>query len=485
MKFRQGLLALFVACSLGFAQQTELEELQNRLTSLAEVSIPKTVLIASQQSDGQGTGFGSGALISADGYILTCSHVIDIGPRATVTLSDGRAFEAQILGRNRAQDYALLKIEAEGLEHFEIGSSTELEVGSWVVALGHPGGPYSDVQPTFALGKVKALHKQIPVQMMDRFYNDAIETDVPIYAGNSGGPLIDLDGKLLGLNGAILMMGENAYASPIDQIMADYERLAAGEEIEGEKLSMGEMFTLMQEQFSPEMMEQMQERMGKMFGQDGMGEMFGNLFGDNERMQEMLQTFMNPEMMEQMQELLGGLFNGENGENPLGNLFGEDGGGMQEMLESFMNPEMQEQMQKMLQGMFNGENGENPFGNLFGEDGGGMQEMLEGLLGGNGENPLRPETTVPEAPRAYLGVKAEELETGGVKLTQISPDGPASFSKLEAGDLLRSIDGQAVQSLSDMGRIIGNYQPGDMAVFEVEGADGSRREVKVIFGNRD
>ncbi len=465
------LLALLAVGSLAFAQDG-LAELESKLVGLADNAIPKTVLIASLQDSGQGTGFGSGALISADGYILTCAHVIDIGPRAKVTLSDGREFEAELLGRNRAQDYALLKIEAEGLPFFEIGSSAGLEPGEWVAALGHPGGPYGDVQPTFALGKVKGLHRKIPVQMMDRYYNDAIETDVPIYAGNSGGPLIDLDGKLLGLNGAILMMGENAYASPIDQIMANYDTMAGGTDIEGERLSMGEAFSLMQEQFSPEMLEQMQERMGNLFGDGGMGEMFGDLFGDPERMQEMFQTFLDPEMQEQLGEMLGNLFGGEGGENPFGEMFG-DPEQMQEMLQNMLG-EDGEGLQRMLEGLMGGEGGEGLFG-------GDMQEMLEGLMGGQNE---REEGTTTERPRAYLGVRAEEQDDGSVKLTEITEDAPAAFSKLEVGDTVLRIDEQPVGSISEMGSLLGTYEPGDQAVFQVRGADGTVRDVKVIFGRR-
>src|SRR5205807_1517807 len=180
-------------------------------------------LIRARTPQGQ-EGAGSGALISADGYILTCSHVAEIGD-LRVTTSDGKVWPAHKLGRNRRQDYALIKIDGQDLPCFEMGDSSTVAPGQWVVALGHPGGPYPDVQPAFAAGKVRGLHRKLPVGFMEKYYNDAIMTDCPIFAGDSGGPLVDLDGKLVGINGAIVMINDMAFAVPLNQIKLDLDAL--------------------------------------------------------------------------------------------------------------------------------------------------------------------------------------------------------------------------------------------------------------------
>ena len=120
-----------------------------------------------------------------------------------------------------AVGHALVKVEAQGLPHFTFGDSKAVKKGDWVMALGHPGGPYPDVQPAFAAGRVIDLERKLPVGMMSKYYNHAIVTDVPIYAGDSGGPLIDEAGQLVGINGAIVMINELAFAIPIHQILAD------------------------------------------------------------------------------------------------------------------------------------------------------------------------------------------------------------------------------------------------------------------------
>jgi serine protease Do len=218
----------------------DVRALEARFREIAARAIPATVLVKSTLSDGSGrAGFGSGAIVSEDGFILTCAHVVEVASEVEVTLAHGDAYPARVLGKNGRQDYALLKIEAQGLTAFKLGDSSKVALGDWVVALGHPGGPYPDLRPAFTVGRVTGLHRRLPVQAMDRYYDDAIRTDAPIFAGNSGGPLLDLRGELIGINGAILLINENSYAVPIDEIKANLAALKAGVQLAGRAATFG------------------------------------------------------------------------------------------------------------------------------------------------------------------------------------------------------------------------------------------------------
>jgi serine protease Do len=142
-------------------------------------------------------GQGSGFLVSADGYILTNNHVVGDADEVSVKLKDGREFEAKIVGTDPASDVALVKIEAEGLPYLELGDSDALRVGNWVLAIGSPFG----LSHTVTSGIVSATGRS-HVGIVD--YENFIQTDAAINPGNSGGPLIDLDGKVVGINTAIL-----------------------------------------------------------------------------------------------------------------------------------------------------------------------------------------------------------------------------------------------------------------------------------------
>ena len=154
----------------------------------------------------EATSLGSGFIISSDGYIVTNNHVISGGdPRngepktvvdsITVTLSDRREFTAKVVGRDALSDLALLKIDAKDLPYVSFGNSGDVRVGDWAIAIGNPFG----LGGTVTAGIVSALHRNIGSGQYDRY----IQTDASINQGNSGGPLFDLDGKVIGVNTAI------------------------------------------------------------------------------------------------------------------------------------------------------------------------------------------------------------------------------------------------------------------------------------------
>ena len=141
-------------------------------------------------------GAGSGFLIDAEGYIVTNHHVIDGADQVAVTMNDGTKYEAQVVGRDDKTDLALLKIETDGPMPFvDLGDSTAARVGDWVLAVGNPFG----LGGTVNAGIVSARGRDINSGP----YDDYIQIDAPINRGNSGGPLFDVYGRVIGVNTAI------------------------------------------------------------------------------------------------------------------------------------------------------------------------------------------------------------------------------------------------------------------------------------------
>ena len=138
---------------------------------------------------------GSGFIISSDGYVVTNAHVIDDSKDVTVALEDKRELKAKVIGVDKLSDIALLKIEATDLPSVKLGDSDKLDVGQWVVAMGTPFG----LDYTATQGIVSALSRSLPKDT----YVPFIQTDAAVNPGNSGGPLFDLDGQVVGVNSQI------------------------------------------------------------------------------------------------------------------------------------------------------------------------------------------------------------------------------------------------------------------------------------------
>ena len=174
---------------------------------------------------------GSGFLISRDGYIVTNTPVIVGGPaggavdRVTVTLFDGKEYEAEIVGRDPSSDVALLKIRATGLPFVKMADSKKSRVGDWVIAIGNPLG----LGNTVTAGIISALQRNIGAGgAYDRF----IQTDTAINPGNSGGPLFNLKGEVVGINNRLISpVGANigvGFAIPADEAIPVIESLKKG-----------------------------------------------------------------------------------------------------------------------------------------------------------------------------------------------------------------------------------------------------------------
>ena len=166
---------------------------------------------------------GSGFIISPDGYVLTNNHVVDGSDHVTVRLSDRRELDAKVVGTDAQYDIALLKIKATNLPVVSIGDSKAVKAGQWVVAIGSPFG----FDHSVTAGIVSAVGRNFGAA--DQEYVPFIQTDVPINRGNSGGPLFNLDGQVIGINSQIFsntggFMGVS-FAIPIDIAMSAVEQI--------------------------------------------------------------------------------------------------------------------------------------------------------------------------------------------------------------------------------------------------------------------
>jgi serine protease Do len=166
---------------------------------------------------GQRMAMGSGFIISADGYVLTNNHVVEGADNVTVRLSDRRELDAKVVGTDAQYDIALLKLNASDLPVVSVGDSKGVKAGQWVVAIGSPFG----FDHSVTAGIVSAVGRNFGG--IDQQYVPFIQTDVPINRGNSGGPLFDLQGRVVGINSQIFsntggFMGVS-FAIPIDIAM--------------------------------------------------------------------------------------------------------------------------------------------------------------------------------------------------------------------------------------------------------------------------
>ena len=144
-------------------------------------------------------GTGSGVIYSSDGYIITNNHVVQNAGQVEVTLYDNRTFEAQVIGADEKSDLAVIKIEGYDFPILERGNSDEAQIGEWVLAVGNP----FDLTSTVTAGIISAKGRSINLLGGGRAIESFIQTDAAVNPGNSGGALVDAEGRLLGINTAI------------------------------------------------------------------------------------------------------------------------------------------------------------------------------------------------------------------------------------------------------------------------------------------
>lgn len=173
-------------------------------------------------------GGGSGFIVSPDGYIITCNHVVS-DPEAdyTVILDPQRKFPAQVLAKDPLVDIAILKIEGKNFPYLEMGDSNKIELGEMVIAVGNSLGEFED---TISAGIISGLSRKITALTGSQFKTTSlrglIQTDAAINPGNSGGPLVNMEGKVIGVNTAMVVGAENiGFAIPINYAKAILEEV--------------------------------------------------------------------------------------------------------------------------------------------------------------------------------------------------------------------------------------------------------------------
>lgn len=169
----------------------------------------------SQQRPREVRGYGSGVIISPDGYVITNNHVIDEAENVEVTLNDKRTFQAEVIGRDPASDIALLKVKADNLPIIKYGDSEKLKLGEWVLAVGNP----FNLTSTVTAGIVSAKGRSLGMASEDYSIDSFIQTDAALNMGNSGGALVNTNGELIGITSAIISpsgaYAGNSFAIPI------------------------------------------------------------------------------------------------------------------------------------------------------------------------------------------------------------------------------------------------------------------------------
>lgn len=265
--FLLGFLGAVVACALAFGVYSALGKNSSSVTlgsdgsgtnitvtgddatlaeAVAQKALPSVVNInvyTASQSQAQGfmrssstqeytqSSLGSGVILSDDGYILTNYHVIEGADKLQVVASGGE-YEAKVVGTDPSSDLAAIKIEASGLPAVEIGSSSDLVTGEWVMAVGSPFGLEQSVS-TGIVSAVSRSSSSLYSSESEAIYTNMIQTDAAINPGNSGGALVDKNGKLIGINTLIASTSGSSsgvgFAIPVDYAMKIAEQIIAGQ----------------------------------------------------------------------------------------------------------------------------------------------------------------------------------------------------------------------------------------------------------------
>jgi len=169
-------------------------------------------------------GLGSGFIISPDGYILTNDHVAGNATEITITMTNGKHYNAKVVGTDPTSDICLLKVDGRDLPYVALGNSDDIMIGEWVIALGNPFGLFEiNDKPTVTVGVISATGMNLE-PLNNRYYLNMLQTDAAINGGNSGGPLVNSIGEVIGMNTLIYTAGGSegniglSFAIPINKI---------------------------------------------------------------------------------------------------------------------------------------------------------------------------------------------------------------------------------------------------------------------------
>jgi len=193
-------------------------------------------------------GLGSGFIISPDGYILTNDHVAGNATKIIVTTTSGAQYDAELIATDRTTDVALLKIKGNNLPYVAFGNSDDLAVGEWAIAMGNPFGLFEiNDKPTVTVGVVSNTQVNLGLEE-GRNYRGMIQTDAAISSGNSGGPLLNANGDVIGINAVIRSTAQSyqgagsiglGFAIPINKVRTIIDEFLAGRKIERPTANLG------------------------------------------------------------------------------------------------------------------------------------------------------------------------------------------------------------------------------------------------------
>jgi serine protease Do len=193
----------------------DLTKIESKVQDVSRKVMPATVALL---SDDTGSS-GSGVITTAGGLILTAAHVVQGAEEVVVVFPDGLQVPGKVLGANYSKDIAMVQITKEGTWPFaDLGASKPLEAGDWVIALGHSAGFDAARTPPVRFGRV-----------VSKGPGNFLTTDCTLIGGDSGGPLFDLEGRVVGINSSIGMSLTNNNHAGIDGFRTDWDRLIAGE----------------------------------------------------------------------------------------------------------------------------------------------------------------------------------------------------------------------------------------------------------------
>lgn len=185
-------------------------------------------------------GLGSGFFISSDGYILTNDHVAGNASKVTITTTEGKEYDAQLVGTDPVNDVALLKIDIDHAPYLQLGNSDDVIVGEWAIALGNPFGLFEkNDKPTVTVGVISNTNVNLGIQQ-GKSYRGMIQTDAAISSGNSGGPLVNASGEVIGINATIYSTAQGymgagsiglGFAIPVNKVKTIAEQLKQGKNL--------------------------------------------------------------------------------------------------------------------------------------------------------------------------------------------------------------------------------------------------------------
>jgi serine protease Do len=394
--------------------------------------------------DAPSRGAGSGFIIDRDGFILTNHHVIDNADRITVTLADGRSFKGEVVGTDPAIDVALVKIPgAHDLPEAALGNSDELRVGEWVCAIGNPLGYVHSV----TVGVVSFIGRKL----FDASLDDYIQTDAAINFGNSGGPLINARGEVIGINSAVSSRTSSiGFAVPINQAVSIIPQLKASG-----RVSRGYMGVLLTDVTQP-----LQRALGLEVAR---GAMVQDVTGDSPADRAGIRVY-----------------------DVIVDVEGSDISSNEDLIRniSARQPGSVAKVQLVRDGrrlMFPIRLTERPRADKPAD---GVEPMPGGGVRGQ-----RPDVEAPEVP---LGLTVREIDRGfigrlsipdyvqGVIVTRVDPTGAAFSAQVRRGLVIIDINRRPIRTVADYQRIVGGAKAGDVLAFLYYDPANAQRAVLTV-----